>query len=176
MKLTLWLAPAFMEMVVFLAPHPAMAQTDSIRIDADRSYTDSVGTVVKPYMEISCKPNADRHRLTVTFNTGLLAVGKPVMITVGDVGPVEMPFMTLEDRKTIMRVDQLPVNELANLTDAQFSGVAFVKGLIVLAFQPFMQNNAVGVAFDTSKILATLHDSHPACFQVLSEETKPLKK
>jgi hypothetical protein len=35
----------FMGVSAFVIPHPTIAQTDSIRIDADRPYTDAAGAV-----------------------------------------------------------------------------------------------------------------------------------
>ncbi|HWB32936.1 MAG TPA: hypothetical protein VG714_07175 [Acidobacteriaceae bacterium] len=149
-------------------PRPASAQTDSVRVDADRSYTDSAGISVRPFLEITCKPNTDYHRLTVEFYTGLLAVGAPVVIKVGDLESSELTFMTLEDRKTIMFLDQLPNNEISRLSSAQLVGLFGIKGTVVLAFQPFLEKDGVGVQFDTSKLIDTLRDSHPACFAMLA--------
>jgi hypothetical protein len=151
--------------------HPTNAETDSIRIDADRSYTDAAGTTVHPFMEITCKPNSDYyHRLTVDFYTGVLAVDSPVVIKIGDLEASQLTFMTLEDRKTITFLDRLPNSEISRLSSAQLIGVFAVKGSVVLAFQPFLEKESVGVAFDTSKLLTTARDSHPSCSQLLSDE------
>jgi len=166
------LAVLFMGVSACISPYSTNAQTDSIRIDADRSYADAAGTTVHPFMEITCKPDSDYyHRLTVEFYTGVLAVDSPVVIKIGDLAASQLTFMTLEDRKTIRFLDHLPNNEISRLSSAQLIGVFAVKGSVVLAFQPFMEKDSVGEAFDTSKLITTAHDSHPSCFQLLSDET-----
>jgi hypothetical protein len=60
----------FMGVSAFVIPHPTIAQTDSIRIDADRPYTDAADAVCTPSWDLWSREELKRQSLPETPELG----------------------------------------------------------------------------------------------------------